>query len=285
MVICDNCKSDVQDNLANCPTCNDSIGCPNVRIAGKATEDSALENRYQHAINEAESNGYLDSLVNFDSALSNSKAVINVDIDFLHHFITNDKALYSTYLLQVDGGIRLPAMEDLDSDRITADGILFGFYAKHIRHAALTLDGRGLKSYGAYAMSLKDVAIRERASLLESNSYKFITDYNIKKHKDIPPGYRAAWKNRNKLAISKLYKELNSVNSHDEYAKILLRSGKTTKDRATDNYVEVHIYGPFDNNAVESVSGKSTAGKKDEQGMLNLVKEYLDKAGIDWEEK
>ena len=285
MVVCDNCKSKVQDNLANCPTCNKFIGYPNVRSAENATEESALEKRYQHAINEAENNGYLENLINFDSALSSSKAVINVDIDFLHHFITCDKALYSTYLLQVEGETRLPAMKEHDSNRIAADGIFFGAYSKHIRHAALSLDGRGLKSYGAYAMSLKDIAIRERASLLESNSYKFIIDHDIKKHEDIPPGYRAAWQNKSKLAVSKLYKELNSVNSDDEYAKILLRYGETAKDRATDDYVEVHIYGHFNNEAVESVSGKSTAGKKDEQGMLKTVKEFLDKAGIDWIEE
>ena len=88
MVVCDNCKSKVQDNLAYCPTCNKFIGYPNVRSAENATEESALEKRYQHAINEAENNGYLENLINFDSALNNSKAVINVDIDFLHHFIT-----------------------------------------------------------------------------------------------------------------------------------------------------------------------------------------------------
>lgn len=285
MVICDSCKSEVQDNLANCPTCNNPIGYPNVRSAENKIEETTLEKRYQDALNEAENNGYLDSLVNFDSALSKSKAVINIDIDFLHHFITYDKALYSTYLLQVEGEARLPAIEEFDSDRISADSIFFGSYSKHIRHAALSLNKKGLKSYGDYSMTLKDVAIRERASLLESNSYKFITDFNIRKHADIPSGYRAAWENRTKLAVSKLHKELNSVNSDDKYAKILLKSGQTHKDRATDDYIEVHIYGKFDNKAIESVSGKSAAGRKDEQAMLNTVKEFLDKTGIDWIEE
>ncbi len=39
--------------------------------------------------------------------------------------------------------------------------MLFGRYAEQIRFAALSLDGTGLTSYGAYTLKLKEIAVRQ----------------------------------------------------------------------------------------------------------------------------
>ena len=53
----------------------------------------------------------------------------------------------------------------------------------------------------------------------------------------------------------------------------------------TDRFIEVHIYGAFDNNAIESVQGKSSLPKKVESAMLEDAKEYLNNAGQKWIEE
>jgi siderophore synthetase component len=45
---------------------------------------------------------------------------------------------------------------------------------------------------------------------------------------------------------------------------------------------EVHIYGTFDLNAIESVKGISTSGSRDERDLLRMVKQRLNNAGKAW---
>ena len=61
-----------------------------------------------------------------------------------------------------------------------------------------------------------------------------------------------------------------------KFAKILLFS---EGNRSTDEFVEVYIYGTFDNKAVDSVSGKFTATKKEKRALLNSLKEIIVKSG------
>jgi hypothetical protein len=160
--------------------------------------------------------------------------------------------------------------------------MIFGGYAAEIRYAALSLDGRGLKSFGSYAIKLREVTIIERATLLEDNSYQFIWKHNIQPREDIPPGYKATWRERHKLAVAKLAGQISSGTTEQEHSKILLFS---EGDRATDEFIEVHIYGRFDNKAIESVKGISTISGKYERASLSIIKDHLKSAGKAWIEE
>lgn len=277
-LLCDHCKSVVSDVSATCFTCGQLIGFPNVRSAGKAEEKRALEARYSKAFEEA-TDGHLDRLKDFSKKLKTTCAVFNEDIGFLHTFITNNKALYASYILGVKGKLRKPAKGENDRHRTTVESMIFGAYGEDIRYAALSLDGIGVKSYGKYSLRLRDVAIDTRASLLEDNSYVFVEKHGMKAGTEIPPGHRATWEDREKLALAKLAQKITSSTSEAEYAKILLFS---EGDYKTDQFIEVHIYGEFDANAIDSVAGNSTNGDKVEAAMLEVVKDHLKIAGKQW---
>ncbi|MBF0464123.1 MAG: hypothetical protein HQK88_05885 [Nitrospirae bacterium] len=158
----------------------------------------------------------------------------------------------------------------------------FAHEGKSIVYAALSVDGRGLKSYGNFTMKLKDAAISQRASLLEDNSYFFFAKRGLTVYEsDIPHGYRSTWENRHKLAVSKLSEKIKNT-SEDEYGKILL-SGDS--DRNTDDFIEVHIYGGFTNMAIDSVSGCSKRGKRHEKSQFLVIKDKLKKTGREWVER
>ena len=53
--------------------------------------------------------------------------------------------------------------------RVFADDALFPGYKEQIRFAALSLDGKGLSSYGECTLILRDHMIAHRASVLEGN--------------------------------------------------------------------------------------------------------------------
>ena len=67
-----------------------------------------------------------------------------------------------------------------------------------------------------------------------------------------------------------------------EFAGILLFS---EGNYDTDRFIEVYLYGAFDNNAIESVQGKSSLPKNAETAMLAVAKEYLDNSGQKWIEE
>jgi hypothetical protein len=253
----------------------------NVREASHAIEKETLERRYNKAIHDAHADGKNALLDEFSHALKDSSAAIAIDLDCLAGFITKDETLYSSYALMVSGEIRKTASIINDKKRRGIEGFFFGSYANQIRYAALSLRGNGLSSYGLFTLVLKDVAVRTRSTLLEDNSYRFYDKFRARIPENFPPGYRAVWGDRHKLAVAKLANRITATTPNAEFPDILLSS---SGDKQTDDFIEVHIYGAFDNAAVETVLGKSKTSSKADKAQLAVIKEKLIQKGILWME-
>lgn len=281
---CSNCGEDVSKYYLNssCPRCLHPIGHPNVREVSRDEEQEALEERYEVAFEMSQKDGSYSNLKDLDAAMHQTCAVVNGDLDFLHAFITNDKALYSTYTLQVRGNVRIPAEPQDDRRRMGIEGMLFGSYGAEIRYAALSLDGRGVVSYGPYAMQLSDVAIAKRATLLEENSFDFVETYAMRPGDVIPPGYRSTWQDRHKLVVAKLSERIKETTSPDAHPSLVLSSEGNYDD---DDFIEVHIYGPFNPRAVAAVHGRSSTKNAVEGAKLKTIKDILTRAGKAWIER
>jgi hypothetical protein len=215
----------------------------------------------------------------FSIAVLTSSAVINVDARFLHFFVTSSMALYTNYEHGVGGKVRKPAPFPHDSARRGVGSTLFGSYGDEIIYAALSLNRYGPHSYGSYAVTLRDLAIRNRATVLEHNSYDFVKRHNLIAGKERPLACLAPWPTRNKLAVAKLAPYITSQTTVADFAQLLLSS---SGDRMTDDFIEVNIYGTFDLAAVESVSGDSQGGSRDERNLLRMIKQHLTEAGVAW---
>jgi hypothetical protein len=180
-----------------------------------------------------------------------SRAVVNLWPSLLAEFLRDGKALYSNYVLQVEAEARIAASMEDDRRRRGVEGVLFGSIAPQIRYAALTLDNRGLVSYGKCSMHLSNIAVSSRATVLEENSFDFVERKKIRPGKPIPAGHRALWDQRDKLAIAKLGGDLKPEATRDDDARLLLYSDG---DRTKDRFMEVHVYGAFNWQAVESLT-------------------------------
>lgn len=260
-----------------CVRCGQFIGYPNVREVEHEDEKDALEARYQKAIEESKRRRAYTRLMGFEADMQSTHAVINVNIDFLYHFITYHSALHSTYTLQTEGAIRKMATSEDDKRRKGVESTLFGSYAKEIRYAALALDGPGLTSYGPFTLQLRPETITIRATLLEENSYDFVKKHRILAGEQLPPGYRARWPERHKLAVAKHAEHISENTKPEAHAGILLSS---EGNREKDSFIEVHIYGPFDLGAIEAVMGKVDTKSKRERATLEEIKECLEQEGI-----
>ena len=279
MIKCKNCN--FKNSLMNekCSRCGMFLGFPNVNECSQKEELEALEKRYQEKVELAAAKGEEDKRIKFEEEVKKSKAVINVDLDYLHFFIVGKHSLYSTYQLQTGGETRDYTHSEFDKERLGIEGTLFGSYGENIRYAALSLDGSGLKAYGDFTIVLADEAVKLRATLLEENSYNFIRRHKILAGDKIPRGYRAVWKDRHKLAVAKLA-EKALLTKKENYATIVLES---TDNRTKDEFIEVHIYGKINKEAILSVCGKSNVVS--EKDKVEKIKEQLKKSKKDWIEE
>jgi hypothetical protein len=281
VTICSNCGSEVPYSVDRCTTCGEPVGAPNVRAAADPREVGTLQKRYEEAVFRAKARGAEKNVEQFEAAVANSSAVLNCGLHFLRELVSNSKTLYTNYHLAVSSEVRKAAAEQFAKDRLAVDALLFGDYGQYIRDAALSLDGKGLSSYGRFSLKFREVAIAKRASLLEENAFKFVERHDVKPGKPAPPGHRAVWNYRKGLAVAKLADFIGASTSSSEFPNILLFD---SGERTDDEFIEVHIFGTFDQNAIESVTGNSESKKPAEKAMLAVLKEDLEQLGKAWVE-
>lgn len=275
MLTCGHCGSELSDILDRCTTCGADVGTPNVRQAQEPAERAALGARYDSAVAAAVGRGAEPAVRAFELAITRTSAVLNCDLDFLREFVSGPSNLYSNYHRGILAETRKAAINDWDRQRASVDSLMFGSYAKEIRFAALTFSDTGLSSYGPYSITLRDVAVARRSSVLDENSYSFVKRHNVVADKPIPKGFRSTWQDRALLAVAKLGDAISSSTTSTEYQNILLSD---TGDRAQDRFMEVHIFGTFDREAVECVCGPKP-NRPIEVALWEAVKGHLTTLG------
>jgi hypothetical protein len=200
------------------------------------------------------------ALRHFGKAVLGSRAVICQNLGVVSSLVSRDTSLYASYYEQIEGAMRLPEDNRFDLGRTAVDGTLFPNYHKKIVFAALSLDNLGPTAWGAYALVLKEKMIFQRASIFEENSFHFCHKHGIVAGDQIPPGYRAVWVERDRLAMAKLHDRLQATTRPDEYPAILLHR---TPDPRDDDFIEVHIWGPIHRTAIERVVGPKPKNRED----------------------
>jgi hypothetical protein len=251
---CPECSNNIPQPAERCPHCGKPGIFWNVQAAQDATEQAALEQRYQSAKNAAIAQGSNLPLQDFEVAVAKSRAVIARSLSDVLRLVTSDKQLYATYYQMREAGLRLPEGSKWDVLREIADTLLFPGYKQEIRFAALSLDGIGLSNYGECSIVLRDEMIAHRASVFEENSVIFMKRHNVDvwgwEPGKLPKGYRATWDERAKLTAAKLAEKIDAGTTSDQYSAILLRQGATSEE---DEFVEVHIWGPMTALTIERI--------------------------------
>jgi hypothetical protein len=163
--------------------------------------------------------------------------------------------------------MRAPASPENDRHRCGVDGILFGSYASQIRQGVLSLTEKGLPTYGDVYCRLKAIAIEDRVSFLETNSYTFVKEHRLVPGGSIPSGFRSIWKNRYQLALAKLGKSLSQRSAKADWQRLLVKSDGT--DRSTDDFIEAHIYGGFNVDAIEEMQRVPKGRKRNDPAEID----------------
>jgi len=249
---CSVCGSSLVEALRHCPTCRNDVGAPNVRYCSATNNIKALNSRYSSARKRATLGGCLTEFESFEDLLKNdSGVVVSMPSGVARNLFESPKNLYTNYESLLGSSARLPANQDDDRHRYGVGGLLFGSYAGSIIYGALSLTEHGLPTYGNVYCKLRSVAIENRTSFLEANSYKFVQEHEVVAGEKLPVGFFACWGDRYKLALTKLIERISSGRVSAEWQDILLHSDG--KERDNDEFIEAHIFEGFDWNAIESV--------------------------------
>lgn len=269
---CTDCGSLISTISDRCLTCGADIGAPNVRAARDPAEKSALQYRFAGALARGEARGVEREVAALGNAVGRSSAIVNCELPFLREFVTNPKVLYINYHRGVLAQVRKAAETEFDRERTLTDAIFFGSYSKEIVMAALSLTDTGLSSYGSYSITLREVAVTKRASLLDQNSFSFVAQHSITIGIPIPPGHRSTWDDRGKLAVAKLADRVTAGMNELDFRRLLLND---SGNRNTDEFIEVHIFGTFDRDALQSVCGPKLKPRNRDRAIWEVVKEQL----------
>ena len=262
-LFCPSCnKSQSQINLIDCEYCGHDLGAPNVNIVSTETELTALQGRYDNAMEYAIKSDKVDQLKNFENFFNNNvNGIINLSLHVLEAWIIQSGA-YKSYHRAIGDKLRTIAIPSNDQKRTVLNSVIHGTYGRDMIYAALTLNCQGLTSYGNCSVILDEQAIESRATTLEENSYTLIKTHNLNLEKlEIPPGYRSNWQNKIKLAVAKLHKKINQDSNEKDFCEMILFSdGK----RNGEDFIEVHVYKEITNFAIKIIYIPKSNNRREE---------------------
>lgn len=274
------CNETLPQHVRYCPACGSDVGFPNVRMAEKHCEVQALELRVAKARQSAAAANYSASLENFGEAIKRSSAVIGRPLRKIIDLVEDPNRPYTSFHNELNSGARIPEDNIFDKTRTQFENALFPNFYKDILFAALTLDGRWHEWFGKHALILKDQMISHRATVFEENPFVFANRHSIKLTENFPEGYRCTWERRGELAIAKLYQKLDKSTKFEEYANVILPDDG---ENAEKDYIEVHIFGSFNRNAIQKIAGPVPLAREDRVFWKKLKKLAFD-AGIEVDE-
>ena len=202
------------------------------------------------------------------AAVRNSRAVIGRSLHQVMALVSSDNELYASFYGQRRAGARRAEDTAVERERLIADNLLFPHYHEEIRFAALSLTNEGVRYYGPCSIVLSEIALRNRTTVFEKNSVEFCREHRLGVEAPLPPGYRAVWDARDKLAAAKLHGQLKPDDMERDFQRLLLSNDQ----QACADFVEVHIYGPLHRRAIASITVDEPATASDEALVIELEK-------------
>lgn len=239
-----------------------------------------MTKRHCAARDDCHSRGVESRLTKLEDLAETSRPVIAMPFAVCDDILRSDK--YRNYHQRIESGERDPAGSGDHSDRVMVGTRLFPNFYHHIHYAALSPDGRGLPNYGAVAMrwEVTPTYLGRRASLIEMNSFTFYDHHSLgDRGATIPPGYRAIWEDRAKLAAAKIAPRLTPATGESTLPSLLLGPSAT---RIDDDYIEVAIYADkgLDTQDVDMVTVQGWPNTPEDGHRRELVEEICAVRGI-----
>ena len=275
---CSFCEKDFPTNRTCCPHCSRPLLFPNVTLANQPKEKVKLQARFDEANLDAAGRGCQEVVDQFTDQCRTSAAVFRANLSRLHYQLAGETDIYATYHDLEALRLRASKPDGLDFEmlRPQAEIQLLGS-TKHIEklyYACLSLDGRGLDSYGDCIVKLAEPMISHRASCFEGNTaviYAVEHDFN--------EYLRSDWENRHMICTAAMGGQLNCTTNVGDFASILA-APDPNQEAENDSFIEVHVFGEMTACTLESVEFITAKARKGDEAYRNAVEDRLTAAGV-----
>lgn len=274
---CSDCGNEFPLSRTTCPHCGRPQLFPNVALARDTKETQKVDSRLAEVVAKSIGRNCELTIQQFASACSKTVAVFTCPLEKLHREVATGTKLFETYhdLERLRLKTSQPANFDWAKLRPQAEIELLGS-AEHLdklHYACLSLDGRGLESYGDCTVVLADNMIAHRASCFEGN-----TAVIFAQNHDFSQFLRSDWQSRNKMCLAVGGDRIGASTVENDFPGILVECGKEAVD---DRFIEVHVFGPMTAKTFRSVKIDATSHSSRQQVLSEAVQEKL--TGITFE--
>ena len=273
-LICPNCGSQVDFPQTNCRSCHHFVGYPNVRRA--EAMHAPLNQHYVAAKADADIRGVTVRVGQLEALLEHSVVTINTSAKVLASMALDHP--YRSYYRAYDEGLRSIAEAKYHGDRAAVDAKVHTGYERHILNAALSPDGSGLINYGEITLQLREISVRDRASVLRENAFDFYERYGLGgRSSEEESGWRSTWPERARLGVAHLAPGITPAISLAGLPALVLTVGVARSD---DRYMEVHIYGELNKEALEKVTLAKPLTEPEERDNWDFARQKLSLIGV-----
>ena len=283
-IICKKCTLENERNRGNCNRCNEPLGSgfPNVNVYSDSYFTDVVTKRYDACISSLTTTKEKDAIADFEKQiLAEAQPVVNMDRK-LFFLLVNSKEDYLPYRRAVDLGKR--AISDVQNDhkRTVIDTSFYGTHGSDIVFAALSLNEKGLISYGEICVTLNADWVSDRITVFNKNSFDLYDDLTREyswnpAHFPPPSGYFGTWNNREEITVVKYKDEVIKISQGNNNADILLKSNG---NRAEDEFIELHIYKEIAYLSFLKVKLHNKLTDKKDQKNWMIAQEILEEAKI-----
>lgn len=267
---CKSCTKPIAVDILICGHCDVQAEYPNVRYAQRLGEKRGLTRRLKKAKEEVAKNGTAAEHAVLMTQVGASALVINRHLSHLRDWLDrNDKLYVNFYRKKAEG---VPWTEDeWNMQRIAAESAISPYFFTALNIAAITTTDEGLSYYGAYSIFIREDEIAHRTTVFEENPFYFNRRHKVIAGRMPPSGYRAQWKDRDKLASAKLSKKLKKGMTSAQIDELVMQRQRA---RANCDFIEAHVYGEIPASAITQVVGPRPVLGGDRQ-IWNSLKRQL----------
>lgn len=270
---CEFCKLKFPIDRTSCPHCSQPLLFPNVSLAEKEDEVEKLEKKYVTVVEFCKKNGLSTIFQQFEEACKNSVAVLRCEPNRMFKQIASGTDIFSTYHDLESLRLRLERSTPHDWEKLRpqAEIELLGT-SKHLdqlHYACISLDGKGVKSYGRCNIELKESMIQHRASCFEGNSaliYEHLHNFSSI--------LRSPWGTRSKLCVSKIGLNFSNSTVIGDFPSLICRQNTSTVEDNSE-FVEVQVFGTITSHTFQQVEVSLSELNHDEKILWKAVEEKL----------
>jgi hypothetical protein len=158
---------------------------------------------------------------------------------------------------------------DFATLRVRAETKLLGSHhhvtTDALHYACLTVDRKGLESYGECLVQLAESMIAHRASCFEGNTAVLYAEGH-----DLSDCLRSTWSDRGMLCMAIFACHLDASFTSSDFPAIVVKDGVTGID---DRFIEVHIFGPMTLRTFEAIQIDEAKFSSQQKILSEMVQE------------